>query len=144
MIRELRAAPSSTRIWTGTSHSRWDFAKKLNIMASFYTVELECNCCSEHTKVLEKRVLTTPVYRRSFVLTDQNFIATAPSTAGDKQCLKVISVENASLWDLYNLFRDLIWDRDLDVPVGSCILIGSASHLGKVGPAVYAEELAHP
>ena len=115
VIRELRAAPSSTRIWTGTSHSRWDFAKKLNIMASFYTVELECN-----------------------------FIATAPSTAGDKQCLKVISVENASLWDLYNLFRDLIWDRDLDVPVGSCILIGSASHLGKVGPAVYAEELAHP
>ena len=29
-------------------HSRWDFAKKLNIMLSFDTVELECSCCSEH------------------------------------------------------------------------------------------------
>ena len=122
-------------------HSRWDIAKKLNILASFDTVELECNCCSERTKVLEKRVLTRPVYRRTFVLTDQNFIATAPSTAGDKQCLKIICVENASLWDLHNLFRDLIWDHDLAVPVGNCILIGSASHLGNVGPAVYAEEL---
>ena len=45
-------------------HSRWDFAKKLNIMASFDTAELECSCRSEHTKVLEKRVLTRPVYRR--------------------------------------------------------------------------------
>ena len=122
-------------------HSRWDFAKKLNIMASWDTAELECCCCSEHTKVLEKRVLTRPVYRRTIVLTDQNFIATAPSTAEDKQCMKIIRVENASLWDLHNLFRDLIWDRDLAVPVGSCILIGSASHLGNVGSAVYAEEL---
>ena len=122
-------------------HSRWDFAKKLNIMASFDTVELKCSCCSEHTKFLEKRVLTRPVNRRTFVLTDQNFIATAPSTAGDKQCMKIIRVENASLWDLHNLFRDLIWDRDLAVPVGSCILIGSASHLGNIGPAVYAEEV---
>ena len=122
-------------------HSRWDFAKKLNIMASWDTAELECCCCSEHTKVLEKRVLTRPVYRRTIVLTDQNFIATVPSTAEDKQCMKIIRVENASLWDLHNLFRDLIWDRDLAVPVGSCILIGSASHLGNVGSAVYAEEL---
>ena len=64
-----------------------------------------------------------------------------PVSAEDKQCMKIIRVENASLWDLHNLFRDLIWDRDLAVPVGSCILIGSASHLGNVGSAVYAEEL---
>ena len=110
-------------------------------MTSFDCRSLECGYCSEHTRVLEKRVLSRPVYRRTFVLTDQNFIAAAPATTADKQCLKIIRVENASLWDLHNYFRDFIWDRDLALPVGSCILLGSASHLGNVGPSLYAEEL---
>ena len=33
-------------------HSRWDFAKKLNIMASFDTAELECSCCSEQNNLV--------------------------------------------------------------------------------------------
>ena len=122
-------------------HTYWVFAKKMNVMTSFDCRSLECGYCSEHTRVLEKRVLSRPVYRRTFVLTDQNFIAAATATTEDKQCLKIIRVENASLWDLHNYFRDFIWDRDLALPVGSCILLGSASHLGNVGPSLYAEEL---
>ena len=122
-------------------HTAWDFANKMNVMTSFDCRSLECGCCTEHTRILEKWVLSRPVYRRTFVLTDQNFIATAPATTADKQCLKIVRVENASLWDHHNYFRDFIWDRDLAMPVGSCILLGSASHLGNVGPSLYAEEL---
>ena len=127
--------------WLKHCHTSWDFANKMNVMTSFNTKSLECGCCNEHTKILEKRVESRPVYRRTFVLTDQNFIATAPAALEGKQCLKIIRIENASLWDLHNYIRDLIWDRDLAMPVGSAILIGSASHLGNVGPSVYAEEL---
>ena len=113
----------------------------MNLMTSFNPVTLECGCCEEHTKILEKRVLTRPVYRQTFVLTDQNFISAAPAATDSGQCLKIVRIENATLWDLHNYLRDLIFDRDLSLPVGSAILLGSVSHLGNVGPAAYAEEL---
>ena len=119
----------------------WDFHKKANVMTSFNPGTLECDCCDEHTKILEKRVLTRPVYRRTFVLTDQNFISAAPASTDSGQCLKIVRIENATLWDLHHFLRDLIFDRDLSLPVGSAILLGSVSHLSNVGPAAYAEEL---
>ena len=42
---------------------------------------------------------------------------------------------------MLNTFKELVGERDLGVPVGSVILLGSASHLASVGTAVYAEEL---
>ena len=65
----------------------------------------------------------------------------APSSTRLKQCLKIIRIENATLWDLFNYFSDLILERDLELPVGSAVLLGSASHLANVGSAFYAEEL---
>ena len=65
--------------------------------------------------------------RRTFLLTDQHFTGAAPAATVGKQCLKIVRIENASLWDLHNYVRDLIWDRDLALPVGSAVRIGSAS-----------------
>ena len=83
----------------------------------------------------------SPVYRRTFVLTDQHFVAAAPSSTRHKQCLKIIRIKNATLWDLFNYFSDFILDRDLELPDRSTVLLGSASHLANVGPAFYTEEL---
>ena len=55
--------------------------------------------------------------------------------------MKIIRIKNATLWDLFNYFSDFILDRDLELPVGSTVLLGSASHLANVGPAFYTEEL---
>ena len=104
-------------------------------------MSMKCSCCTEQCNILERRVLKRNVERRAFVLTDQHFIASAPATTPGEQCLKIIRVENATLWDLLNTFKELIGERDLGVPVGSVILLGSASHLASVGTAVYAEEL---
>ena len=65
----------------------WDFQKKTNVMTSFNPVTLECSCCEEHTRIPEKRVLTRPVYRRTFFLTDQNFISAAPAATDSGKCL---------------------------------------------------------
>ena len=79
--------------------------------------------------------------RRNFVLTDQPFVGTAPAVTPGKQCLKILRIENATLWDLHNFFRNMIAQDDLGLPVGSAILLGSASHLASVGLAAYTEEL---
>ena len=56
-------------------------------------------------------------------------------------CMKIIRVEFGSLWELCNVYMDLIRSKDLVVPMGSAILLGSASHLSNVGISAYAEEL---
>ena len=111
------------------------------MMTSFTPDTLECGCCTEQTRKLERPALSRPVYRRTFVITDQHFVAAAPSSTRHKQCLKIIRIKNATLWDLFNYFSDFILDRDLELPVGSTVLLGSASHLANVGPAFYTEEL---
>ena len=57
------------------------------------------------------------------------------------QCLKIIRLEFASLWELCSILTDLVRRDDLLMPMGSAILIGSASHLSKVGISAYCEEL---
>ena len=59
----------------------------------------------------------------------------------DLQCLKIIRLEFASLWELCSTLTDLVRKDDLLMPMGSAVLIGSASHLSKVGISAYCEEL---
>ena len=122
-------------------HTSFDFPTKLNVMTSFNIDKMRCGCCTEHWKILEKRVEARYVERRTFVLTDQHFVATAPAATPGKQCLKIIRIENATLWELYNFFSAMLSQGDLDLPVGSAILFGSASHLANVGLTYYTEEL---
>ena len=113
----------------------------MNVMSSFDIDKMRCSCCTEHWRILEKRVEARHVERRTFVLTNQHFLATAPAVTPGKQRLKIIWIENATLWELYNFFRSMLSQGDLDLPVGSAILFGSASHLANVGLAYYTEEL---
>jgi hypothetical protein len=60
------------------------------------------------------------------------------STSGTN-CLKIIRIENGRLFELARAFVDLM--TGVNVPVGSLVLISSASHLADIGVAAYAEEL---
>ena len=120
--------------------TRFDFGLKQCIMYSFDPAAMECSCCAG--KVLYKKSPDTQVKPRTIVLSDQNFPACLPVKQGDsKLCMKIIRVEFGSLWELCNVYMDLIRSKDLVVPMGSAILLGSASHLSNVGISAYAEEL---
>ena len=120
--------------------TKFDFGMKQNIMFSFNPNSWECRCCPG--KVLLKRGTGSRSEPITFVLSDQNFPACLPAQPGSSlQCLKIIRVEFGSLWELCNVFIELIKNDDLSVPTGTTILIGSASHLSNVGLSAYAEEL---
>ena len=115
------------------------FHQKLNIMMSFDPNDLECSCCPGKILVDHKSVLKSE--RRVFVLTDQYFPASARADSSRGQCLKIIRVENGSLWEIFGIFFDTVRKGGLHVPAGSVVLLGSASHLADVGLSAYSEEL---
>ena len=106
----------------------------LNIMSSFDRASLECSCCEESSKILEKRVLARHVDRRTFIITDQHFIAMAPSTVHENhQNRERLLVGPAQqLQGSHN-------GAGLGSPCSECHRLGLTS--ANVGTAVYAEEL---
>jgi hypothetical protein len=72
------------------------------------------------------------------MLTDQCFPPVLPAN-GEDDCLAIVQIENGSLTELVGAFLDLVTSYDL--PVGSVVVLSSATLLLRVGPAAYAEEL---
>ena len=121
--------------------TKLDFGRKQNIMFSFNPGSMTCRCCDH--KVFYKRNQGGHSEPRTVILSDQHFPACLPATSGEgMQCLKIIRIEFGSLWELTNTFIKLVRSKDLIVPTGSTILIGSASHLSNIVISAYAEELA--
>ena len=115
------------------------FNQKLNVMMSFDPNELECRCCPE--KVLVDHRSANKIGRRVFVLIDQNFLASAMADYSRGQCMKIIRVENGTLWEIFGIFHETIRRGRLHLPAGSVVLLGSASHPADVGLTAYVEEL---
>ena len=115
------------------------FNQKLNVMMSFNPNELECRCCPEKVLVDHRSINKTG--RRVFVLADQNFPASTKADNSRGQCIKIIRVENGTLWEIFGIFHETIGRGRLHVPAGSVVLLGSASHLADVGLTAYIEEL---
>jgi len=72
-----------------------------------------------------------------FVLSDQNYFATVPGKAG-KKCMNIVRIENASLTELAETLIEIMENKKMSP--GTCILLGSLSHLARVGASIYAEE----
>jgi hypothetical protein len=74
-----------------------------------------------------------------FVLTDQCF---PPYLTGGNfgNCIQIVRVEFATLMELGRVFVDIFTGTSL--PVGSVVILSSASHLASVGTAGYAEDMA--
>jgi hypothetical protein len=54
-------------------------------------------------------------------------------------CAAIIQIENFSPHEISKAFLDLV--RGCDVPVGTVVVISSASHIGRVGTAAYAGDI---
>ena len=115
------------------------FNQKLNVMMSFNPNELECRCCPE--KVLVDHQSINKTGRRVFVLADHNFPASAMANYSHGQCMKIIRVENGTLWEIFGIFHETIRRGRLHIPAGSVVLLGSASHLADMGLTAYVKEL---
>jgi hypothetical protein len=99
---------------------------------SFDPSTLLCITCGREHKVLEGEGGPD-----CFAVTDQNFIGTLPGT-DQKNCLHILRIENSSLIELANIFIEVMEGKTLRP--GTCILVGSLSHLSRVGVEAYTAE----
>ena len=112
------------------------FEKSLNASYSFDPATMQCTQCLGGAH----GVIRGPgggVDADIFVLSDQNFPPSLPTASG--RCMAVVRVENGSLAEIAGAFLDAV--SGCAVGVGTVILLASASHLGAVGLAGYAEDL---
>jgi len=99
-----------------------------SVSSSFDPQNLSCVMCSEEHCILDQSKTTVVCF------TDQNF----PSTlSGNKDnCLAVMRMEDASLAELADLVIEVLTGSK--IPTGTVLLIGSGSHLFRVGASAYA------
>jgi hypothetical protein len=113
------------------------YVNKQNLSYSFDPQTFLCQSCTQGHKVAGDQEAGAD--RAVFVLSDQCF----PPVMGSKNgtnCIKIIRIENGKLFELARAFVDLM--TGVCVPVGSVVLISSATQLAEYGMAAYAEELA--
>jgi hypothetical protein len=102
---------------------------------SFNPVTWSCSACPRPHPVFEGNNGGGGVASRSvIVLCDQNFPAVLPSVEG--RCLSIMRLESGSMDELVDLF--LKTSRNTTVPSGTVVLIGSISHLARVGVHGYS------
>ena len=61
--------------------TEWHFGKKWNVMTSFTPDTLECGCCTEQTRILERRALSTEEHLSSLISTLLLQLHLAPGTS---------------------------------------------------------------
>jgi hypothetical protein len=116
-----------------------DIADKKVVCTSF-NQEWRCLACN-HTNNRSAfgvrgraTVSDTP---HAVIIAGQSIPAVMPA-GSDKQCFKIIIVENGSLREITEELFKLLGNRR--VPKGSAVLIYSASYLAEAGIAAYVEE----
>ena len=102
------------------------------LSCSFDPATLLCITCGREHKILEGEGGPD-----CFAVTDQNFVGTLPGT-DQKKCLHIMRMENASLTELAGIFLEVMEGKTLRP--GTCILVGSLSHLSRVGVEAYTAE----
>jgi len=133
------AASGATLVSAGTinmyrCHYRNIYDSKMNISFSFEPRGLTCfNCAQGPHHILGEEYQPACV-----ILTDQHFPAALPAS-GNLRCPAIIRAEDATLSDLLSCFRKTMGKSKM--PVGSVVMIGSLSHLARVGTAAYATDL---
>jgi hypothetical protein len=101
--------------------------------SSFDPKTLNCLACDNSHSILQ------PNKPMAICFSDQKFVLTLCCGSGSGQsCIAVVRYEDASLSDLTNLAFEMLQNKS--VPPGSVFLLGSVSHLFKVGASTYATD----
>jgi hypothetical protein len=100
-----------------------------SISASFDPAKLVCISCNiEHLVICKKPSV--------FLFSDQNFVSSIGSST--KDCVNVVRIENASLFELYETAKEILGNATL--PEGSIFMFGSVSYLSRIGTSAYAKD----
>ena len=141
-IRQLNQSPTSTEKteWGGFVGTDGrvlqcmlvhDLRERLNKSLSFDPDKKVCAVCAVGGHPAFVNAAGGPVV---LVGSDQCFPAALPCT-DDGECLRIVRVEDGSLQEVLHALADSIGDSKL--PDGTVFMLGSVSHLGRVGTAQY-------
>jgi hypothetical protein len=100
------------------------------VSVSFDPRNFQCLGCESAHNIIHP--LKPPV----IILSDQNFVPFLPG--GPENCVAVIRLENPSLNELVDIAVEMF--EKTTIPAGAVLIIGSGSHLFKVGASQYAME----
>ncbi len=117
------------------------FDSTQNISTSFDPKKFICTVCSvPHAILGGAGGGHAEIEPKCFILSDQCFPPVLPVGGGEGvDCPALILIENARPYELAGAFLDLV--RGFDVPMGTVVVISSASHLGRSGTAAYAGDI---
>ena len=101
-----------------------------NMTSTFDPATLTCLVCSNPHNIIPRDGTGLVL-----VLGDQNFVS---SIVGHSHCIPVVRIEDASLSELFQIGLEIL-DRN-PLPQNTHFMVGSASHLSKVGTTLYAIE----
>ena len=112
--------------FVGSRVSKGEGLANQSISASFDPATLICISCETHHPLLGNK----PV---CICVSDQNFL---PNISGGRNCVGVIRLENCSLREQTEIVQEVF--SGCSFPAGSVIIMGSATHLHRVGATLYA------
>ncbi len=105
------------------------------ITCSYDPATLICMMCSTEHKITEERHGGLPA---TLIFSDQNFIS---GFSGDGiSCVSVCRLENCSLVELTDMVVEVL--EGINLKPGTLILMGSTTHLHRVGVSMYAGDWA--
>jgi len=118
--------------FTGTRVRRGPTETQQNGSFSFDPATMTCICCEKPHPVF------SPGETTCICIADQNFPANLSGAGTDKMCIATIRIESASLLELVEIFFEIF--ADIKIPAGTTICMGSATHLHRTGPTIYATD----
>jgi hypothetical protein len=103
-----------------------------NISMSYDPATLKCIVCESGHNILSTGQGDAPP---TLVFCDQNFV---PTLSGKQSCIAITRLEDCSLTELTDLALEVLERQS--IPLGSILLLGSASHLYRAGTTVFTND----
>jgi len=127
-----KLAADMSQCFTGTRIKRGSPEIQQSGSFSFDPATMLCLCCeAPHPLFVEGE--TTGI-----CVADQNFPANLSGAGTDKSCVATIRVESAGLPELTEIFLEIF--SGITIPPGTTVCLGSATHLHRNGPTIYATD----
>jgi hypothetical protein len=120
------------RTFCGTRMSSNNITVNQNISMSYDPATMKCIICESGHNILNKGQGDSPP---TLVFCDQNFV---PTLSGKQSCISITRLEDCSLSELTDLAIEVLERQS--IPVGSILLLGTASHLYKAGTTVFTSD----
>jgi len=120
------------RTFCGTRMSSNNITVNQNISLSYDPATMKCIVCESGHNILNKGQGDSPPI---LVFCDQNFV---PTLCGKQSCIAIARLEDCSLTELTDLAIEVLERQS--IPVGSILLLGTASHLYKAGTTVFTSD----